>query len=187
MTASWSGVKAAGIRLGFLAAIALPLAACVTVIRGDGDTEGSAKRQMLQHAASRGPVLVETKGEERETPTLRSRMAEMANGALQDMDLTFTGDPAQAGDPEYRFVLAFNPAAGVTERDLCQGGPSWVQKRTGETRLITSFCSGSGLIASSITTGPEVTDPDDPLLAEIVRAGVAETIRGRATLGGHRP
>ncbi|UUX49575.1 hypothetical protein NUH88_19515 [Nisaea acidiphila] len=187
MKSALSGLPAAGARIGTCAAIMLSLAACVTVIRGDGNTEGSAKREMLQYAASRGPVYLEMKGDTPELPEVHRRMAAAASGALQDMDLVFTADRGQAGIPDYRFVLAFNPAARVTERDLCEGGPAWVRRSEGETRLITSFCAGESLIASSITTAPQVSGPDDPVLGEMIRAGVAETIRGRATLGGPRP
>ncbi|WP_420405527.1 hypothetical protein [Nisaea sp.] len=178
---------AVGLKLGAGLGLAVLLAGCVTVIRGDGRVEGSAKRELLQYAASHGPVLLELKGDRPGLPKITARAAEIASGALQDMDIDFTGEPASAGLPQYRFVLAFNPAAGVREADLCSSGPAWVEKQAEETRLMTAFCDEGELLASSIATGPALTGVEDPAAEQLVLAGVSETIRGRATFGSNKP
>ncbi|WP_193181883.1 hypothetical protein [Nisaea sediminum] len=170
-----------GLGLAFL------LAGCVTVIRGDGTVEGAAKSELLQYAASKGPVLLELKGDNPGLPAIMDRVAGIANGTLKGMDVKFTGDPAQAGQLAYRFVLAFNPAAGVREADLCGAGPARVARHLEATRLLTAFCAGEELLASSIATGPQVSGAEDPDFAQMVRSGISETIRARATVGSNKP
>lgn len=168
-------------------ALLVPLAACVTVIRGDGEVTGSAKRDLMTYAKSTGPVLLELKGEAPDLPNVTAEVAQIASSALQEMNVVFTADPARAGRPEYRFVLAFNPADGVSERDLCGSAPTRVQSGAGGTRLLTAFCEGETLLASSIAKGAQIAGPEDPEFKQLIRAGVSETILGRATFGRGRP
>ncbi|WGF89970.1 hypothetical protein [Marinivivus vitaminiproducens] len=127
-------------------------------------------RSRITWARGKGPILVEVAG----TPfaglgeaAVAKRVLDLLDGVPAGLAITWTGDPAEAGDPAYRLRLVFNPQGGDSAA-VC-GETAGGVAADGGVRLLAGFCeSGRTLIFTRGRLG-RVTGPDDRRFAELVR------------------
>lgn len=127
-------------------------------------------RSRITWARGKGPILVEVAG----TPfagldgrATTERVLGLLEGTPAGLAITWTGDPAEAGDPAYRLRLVFNPQQGDSAA-VC-GGTAGGAAETGAVRLLAGFCERDRTLIFTRGRLGRVEGPDDRRFAELVR------------------
>lgn len=98
--------------------------------------------QEMVAAASRGPILAEVLNNPFDAPTeavVEATLGHMRQAVTAYRGLDFTTDPGNAGHPDFRVVVAFNPPKGVSARSLCAGDRPAVE-RFDRLHVVAVFC-----------------------------------------------
>lgn len=139
-----------------------------------------------QHAAARGPILLQVYGTpvaDMEPEAFAEALARVMPSPPFHQPTRWTTDPAEAGDPDNRFVLLFGAPVAARGSVPCDGQsavPVAIGMPQG-TAIQMSFCSGDSPMGEARLTGPAVSGPSDPLLRDMLRRGLAKVVPPRAT------
>lgn len=152
-------------------------AALAALVSGCGDGPATvagwrsqAAWTSLVYATSHGPLLVEVHGQPFDTAAPRFRdavVAAMAGGVF-GRPTTFTADPAQAPQPQFRAVLAFNVPDATDPRDLCRGQVATAAEPRERVTVNAAFCDGTTVLASIRGWVAKVDGADDRRFRQLV-------------------
>jgi hypothetical protein len=98
------------------------LAGCVTVNETYTGVTNESKREYLEYAGGKTPVLVRAVNSpfsEGEIPTA-TIAAKHAKAAVNPSQVAFTASDAAASQPHFRVVMVFDPAITVSAHDVCK-------------------------------------------------------------------
>lgn len=123
----------------------------------------------LRDAGAAGPVLLEV----RDSPLagdVAAPMAEAASRTSVGFLTRFTPFRSEAARPEYKMVVQFDPAPGVTSAAVCGPGQSAGRRSSdGRVTALVAFCHQNRPILSLAATAPRPDRPDSPILRDLAQ------------------
>ena len=131
----------------------------------------------LSYARGEGPVLAVVDGEAfpGAGPAVRQAALAAVQGGPPGANVTFTLDPAAAGQAERRLVIAFNPPTAVDGGALCGGEQvGRAAQADGGVALAAAFCNGPRPLSWVRGRAPGLRDATDPDFRELVRVAMRE-------------
>ncbi|WP_420405529.1 hypothetical protein [Nisaea sp.] len=154
--------------------LALAVAACgTTVTQAPTGVTGQSKAQVLAFAGKRGPVLLQVSGEpfregRRET-ALAS--AEILSDVFKEVPRGFTASPSEAGAPQFRFRLAFDPVSSSNPERICSAdasNPLSYDRRAPRQTLFMVFCRQNVPIAAVTALSERMDSLQDPRYRDLL-------------------
>lgn len=132
----------------------------------------------LAGIASSGPLLVQTIGPDVPREVARFT-AETFSKTLKGRHVATTTDPAQAANPEFRVLVAYDAPASFNANRLCAGEIPAVERTGDRLEVLTVFCQGDVLhaaITGSVPRPDTLTDDGvGKLLAQMARQMFSES------------
>lgn len=121
----------------------------------------------LKDAAAAGPVLLEVRDNPFAGDVARP-FAAAASETSVGFKVNFTTDRAQAAKPDFRLVVQFSPAPGITSVEVCDASRPVAKAAPGDglTALV-AFCNRSQPILSVATYAGKAEGPDAPVIKRI--------------------
>ncbi|MDG2285059.1 MAG: hypothetical protein P8N43_05985 [Alphaproteobacteria bacterium] len=149
------------------------LAGCVTVNETYTGVTNESKREFLEYAGGKTPVLVRAVNSpfsEGEVPTA-TIAAKHAKAAVNPSQVAFTAYDAAAAQPHFRVVMVFDPATTVSAHDVCKAdvAPLVAERTPGELRIHSVFCSNDEPLAGTVVEGPAPKSLNDQAYVTMVR------------------
>lgn len=129
------------------------------------------------------PLLVEVRGRPyaADEAAIRDMVVEaMTDAVTWHADPRFTADPAVAGDPGTRVVVAFNPPRGAGGAGNCAGAvPGGAEDGSGTVRALASFCAGGQVLANVEGHIGKVDSEADGKVQALIRQIARDMFQGR--------
>lgn len=124
-------------------------------------------RANLQDAAAAGPVLLEVRDNPFTGDVARS-FAAAASETSVGFRATFTTDRNRAARPDFRLVVQFSPAPGVTSAEVCDPArpPTTAARGDGVAALV-AFCNRSQPILSVATYAGRAEGAESPVIKQM--------------------
>lgn len=149
------------------------LAGCVTVNEAYTGLDNQAKREYLQYAGGKSPVLVRSVNSpfsEGEIPTA-AIAAKYAKDAVTVSSVEFTENDAAAQQPQFRVVMVHDSAVTVSDHDICaaDSSPPTTARAPGVLRIHSVFCSRDEPLAGTVVEGPAPRSLGDNAYEKMVR------------------
>lgn len=132
----------------------------------------------LAGIAGAGPLLVQTVGPDVPREVARFT-ADTFSSTLKGRQVATTTDPAQAANPEFRVLVAYDAPASFNPNRLCAGQVPVVERTSDRLQVLSVFCQGEVLHAAIIGSVPRpgsLTDESvGTLLAQMARQMFSES------------
>lgn len=157
-----------------VSALALAVAACGTsVTQTPTGVTGQSKVRVLAFAGKQGPVLLQVSGAPfREGGAETAAVsAAMLSGVFKEVPRGFTANPGEAGAPQYRFRLAFDPVAAAGPERICSAGassPLSYDRRAPRQILVMVFCREEVPIAAVTALSDRMDTLEDPRYRDLL-------------------
>ncbi|UUX49573.1 hypothetical protein NUH88_19505 [Nisaea acidiphila] len=161
-------------RMIALSALMLSVAACGTsVTQAPTGVSGQSKARVLAFAGKQGPILLQVSGEpfregKAETAALSARIL---SPLYPEVPQGFTVNPQQAGAPQFRFRLAFDPIASTSPGRVCSAGtsnPLSYDRRPSRQALFMVFCRADVPIAAVKALSDRMNTLQDPKFRDLL-------------------
>ena len=123
-------------------------------------------RDLLQDAAAAGPVLLEVRDNPFSGDVARS-LAAAASATSVGFTARFTTDRAQAGRSDFRLVVQFSPAPGVSAAEVCDSSRPVAKTPTEGLTAMVAFCKQAQPILATAAVAPKADGPDAPVVRQI--------------------
>ncbi len=151
-----------GRRFGFAAGIMLALQGCASDPTLDVSSRPDVQhaRTQLEQAMSAGPVWLESN--QPPAPLEASELGQLASSGIPALNVPFTTQREEAGDPSYRLVLLFIDKDALVDIEPCNAPLSEPTPELEFLGLAAAFCEGTTRIA-------EVAGPSGGATAEDAR------------------
>lgn len=121
-------------------------------------------RGTLMDAAASGPVLLEVRDNPFAGDVARS-FAVAASETSVGFTANFTTDRARAARPDFRLVVQFFPAPGVSSAEVCDSSRPVARTAPGDNlAVLIAFCNRSQPILSVVAHAGRVDGPDSPVI-----------------------
>lgn len=146
------------------------LAGCagmVRVVTYEYPQSTETARANLQEAAAAGPVLLEVRDNPFTGDVARS-FAAAASETSVGFRATFTTDRNRAARPDFRLVVQFSPAPGVTSVEVCDSTRTGTAAARGEgVDALVAFCNRSQPILSVATYAGRAEGAESPVIKQM--------------------
>ncbi|MBR9972939.1 hypothetical protein [Magnetospirillum sulfuroxidans] len=141
-----------------------------------GGWRSAAAWSSMVHASASGALWLDVHGHPfAAAEGVADAAAAAMTNQLVGRQLAFTARRDQAGKPDFRVVLVFNPPANADPRDLCAGviATAAAADPGDKITVLAAFCDQSGLLSSVQGWVAKVGGPHDPrfrrLLGQVTR------------------
>ena len=150
-------------------ATAVLLSGCAGMVRTvtyEYPQSSAVARENLQDAAAAGPVLLEVRDNQFAGDVARS-LAQAASATGVGFNVQFTTDRAQAGRSDFRLVVQFSPAPGVSAGEVCDSSRPVAKAPTDGLTAVVAFCKEAQPILAMAAVAPKAEGPDAPVVRQI--------------------
>lgn len=141
-------------------------AGMVRTVTSEYPQTAAVARENLQDAAAAGPVLLEVRDNPFPDDAARS-LARAASATSVGFDVRFTTDRAQAGRSDFRLVVQFSPAPGISAAEVCDSSRPVAKAATDGLTAVVAFCKQAQPILSLTAVGPRADGPDSSVIRQI--------------------
>ena len=159
------------------------LAAC-GVVTSPAYVDPNYQPSLLSYVTKRGPLYTQIIGSpfgEDDEGLDAVVTTALEEGQFSGRRVYFSTEQAEPAVSPYHVVVLFNPALNANPAKIC-GEPNQPQRPTepGRARVMIAFCNGDVRVSSISGTAEDVTAPDSPNLAHLIRQGAAEIFATRS-------
>ena len=159
------------------------LAAC-GVVTSPAYVDPAYQPSLLSYVTKHGPLYTQIIGSpfgEDSEGLADVVLTALEEGQFSGRQIEFSTERADPPVSPYFVVVLFNPAPSANPGKIC-GEPIQPQRpaEPGRARVMMAFCNGDVRVSSVSGTAWDVTAPDSPNLAHLIRQGAADIFSTRS-------